>query len=261
MTQSNITQVSTVQADTVQAYWMPGCSSCLRMKEFIAKSGRDWVAINADEDLAARAELEAQGLLLPAARVGDRWVSGVDLAAVAGLLGVPYEPPVILPAPELADRYNRNLDVARAVIAQMTDEMLAVALPNRRRPMFDVANQVASVMRAFLGSYYDDKHASGFYAKPDSVRTRADVLRRLDDTRQLFNAWWEEDGNDDPLDRVTETYWGYPTLLEVLEREVWHTTQHIRQLEYVLKEFGVTPDRPLTEAHLAGLPLPEGIHD
>jgi hypothetical protein len=47
----------------------------------------------------------------------------------------------------------------------------------------------------------------------------------------------------------------------VLEREVWHTTQHIRQLEYTLKEFGVTPELPLTKAHLAGLPLPEGIHD
>jgi hypothetical protein len=247
--------------NVVQAYWMPGCSSCLRMKEFISKSGRDWVAINADEDADARAELEANGYVLPMTRLGDRWVNGVDLAAVAGLLGVPYEAPVILPAQELVDRYNLNLDAARSIITQMTDGMFAFAMPNRKRPMFDVANQVASVMRAFLGSYYDDKHASGFYAKPDSVRTQQDVLKRLDDTRQLFNTWWEEDGIDDPLDRVTPTYWGYPTLLEVLEREVWHTTQHIRQLEYVLKEFGVTPDLPLTEAHLAGLPLPAGIHD
>jgi hypothetical protein len=209
------------------------------MKEFIAKSGREWVAINADEDLEGRAELAANGLVLPVARLGDRWVNGVDLAA----------------------RYNLNLDVARSVITQMTDEMFAVAMPNRKRPMFDVANQVASVMRSFLAAYYDDKHDSGFYAKPDFVRTPQDVLDRLDETRQLFNTWWEEDGIDDPLDRVTETYWGYPTLLEVLEREVWHTTQHIRQLEYVLKEFGVAPDLPLTEAHLAGLPLPEGIHD
>jgi hypothetical protein len=249
------------QASVVQAYWMPGCSSCLRMKEFISKSGRDWVAINADEDADARAELEANGQVLPAARLGDRWVSGVDLAAVAGLLEVPYEAPVILPAKELVERYNLNLDVARSIITQLTADMFAVAMPNRKRPMFDVANQVASVMRAFLGAYYDDKHASGFYAKPDSVRTQQDVLSRLDDTRQLFNTWWDEDGIDDPLDRVTPTYWGYPTLLEVLEREVWHTTQHIRQLEYTLKEFGVTPDLPLTQAHLAGLPLPEGIHD
>ena len=259
--QANAVQSNPVQSKTVQAYWMPGCSSCLRMKEFISRSGRDWVAINADEDPEARAELEASGQVLPVARLGDRWVNGVDLAAVADLLGVPYEPPVILPARELADRYNLNLDVARAIIGQLTGEMLAHTMPNRKRPMFDVANQVASVMRAFLGAYYDDKHASGFYAKPDEVRTRADVLARLDETRRLFNTWWDEDGIDDPLDRVTPTYWGYPTLLEVLEREVWHTTQHIRQLEYVLKEFGVVPDRPLTEANLAGLPLPEGIHD
>jgi len=253
--------VTLTETEVVQAYWMPGCSSCLRMKEFIGKSGRAWVAINADEDPAAKAELTAHGLVLPVARVGDRWVNGVDLAAVADLLGVTYEAPAILPAPQLAERYNLNLDVARSIIGQMTEEILAYSLPNRKRPMLDVANQVASVMRAFLEAYSDDKHNNGYYKKPDSVQTQQDLLSRLDETRQLFNTWWEEDGIDDALDRVTETYWGYPTLHEVLEREVWHTTQHIRQLEYVLKEFGVTPLIPLTEANLADLPLPQGIHD
>ncbi len=247
--------------EVVRAYWMPGCSSCLRMKEFIAGSGRDWVAINADEDEQAQAELTAQGMVLPAARVGDEWANGVDLAAVAKLIDVPYEPPVIMPAQELADRYNLNLDVARSIIGQMSDELLAATLPNRKRPMLDVGSQVASVMRSFLAAYADDKHDASYYRKPEWVLTWADVISRLDETRQLFNTWWEEDGIDDPLDRVTESYWGFPTLLEVLEREVWHTTQHIRQLEYVLKESGVTPERPLTAANLDGLPLPEGIHD
>jgi hypothetical protein len=246
--------------EVVQAYWMPGCSSCLRMKEFISKSGRDWVAINADEDLQARADLTANGMVLPSARVGDRWVSGVDLAAVAKLIEVPYEPPVIMPTAELAARYNFNLDAARAIISQLTDDMLTFTLPQRKRPMLNVGCQVASVMRSFLSSYYNDRHDLAFYHLPDDVRTWADVIARLDETRALFNTWWEEDGIDDPLDRVTQTYWGYPTLLEVLEREVWHTTQHTRQLEYVLKQHGITPDVPLTQAHLAGLPLPEGIH-
>jgi hypothetical protein len=196
------------------------------MKEFIAKSGRDWVAINADQDPQARAQLEANGLVLPVARLGDRWVSGVDLAAVADLLGVEYETPVIMPSQELADRYNLNLDAARSIIGQMTDEMLVHTLPNRPRPMLDVANQVASVMRSFLQAYYEDKHTTGPYGKPDWVQTWQDVLSRLEETRQLFNTWWDEDGIDDPLDRVTQTYWGYPTLLEVLEREVWHTAAH-----------------------------------
>lgn len=247
--------------EVVQAYWMPGCSSCLRMKEFISKSGRDWVAINADEDPQARADLKANEMMLPAARAGDRWVSGVDLAAVAKLLDVPYEPPAIMPAQELAARYNLNLDVARSIIGQMTDEMLIATLPDRERPMLDVGCQVASVMRSFLSAYYDDRHDTGFYSKPDDVQAWQDVITRLDETRRLFKTWWEEDGNDDALDRVTQTYWGYPTLLEVLEREVWHTTQHTRQLEYVLKQAGIAPDLLLTQAHLTGLPLPEGIHD
>ncbi len=197
--------------EVVRAYWMPGCSSCLRMKEFIAKSGREWVAINAEEDAEAQAELTANGLVLPVARVGDRWVNGVDLAAVADLLGVPYEAPVILPPQELADRYNLNLDAARAIIGQMTDEMLAHTMPNRKRPMFDVANQVASVMRSFLAAYNDDKHDASFYSKPDSVRTREDVLARLDETRQLFNAWWKEDGVDDPPPAPSSPRWTWPT--------------------------------------------------
>jgi len=247
---------------TVEAYWMPGCSSCLRMKEFIERSGRPFTASNVDADEEARRAMAAAGLVAPAARVGERWVSGVDLAAVAELIGVAYEPLAILPPSELAERYLLNLDVAEATIAQLTDRMLAHRLPDRARPMLDVATQVAQVMRAFLDAYDLDRHtASEWYAMSDDVRTRDDVLERLHGTRERFASWWRDDGVDDPLDRVVATYWGYPTLLEVLEREVWHTTQHLRQLQHVLRVFGVEPVEPLTARHLDGLPLPEGVHD
>jgi len=246
----------------VEAYWMPGCSSCLRMKEFISRSGRNWVAINVDEQLEARTALADNGMKVPAARVGDRWVSGIDLAAVADLIDVPYDPPTILPSEQLAARYLSILHVARATIAQMTPEMLSYRLPHRNREMLDVANQVASVMRAFLTAYSDDRHAAvQYYNKPADIQTQLDLLDRLEETERRFEVWWEEDGIDDPLDRVVQTSWGYPTLHEILEREVWHTAQHLRQLQYVLRQFGVEPDEPLGEANLTGLPLPSGIHD
>lgn len=246
----------------VEAYWMPGCSSCLRMKEFISQSGKAWVAINVDERLEARMELADNGMRVPAARVGDRWVSGIDLAAVADLIGVPYDPPTLLPREQLAARYLAMVRIAGATIAQMTPEMLSYRLPNRNREMLDVANQVASVMRAFLTAYSDDRHAAvQYYDKPADVQTQRDLLARLEETERQFGVWWEEDGIDDPLDRVVPTSWGYPTLHEILEREVWHTAQHLRQLQHVLREFGVEPHDPLGEADLAGLPLPSGIHD
>lgn len=231
------------------------------MKEFIQQSGRDWVAINVDERRDVLAELKERGMVPPVARVGTRWVSGVDLAAVAELIGVAYSPPFILAPDELVARFNLNLDAARSTISEMTVEMFAANLRDRERPMFDVANQVASVMRAFLEAYYDDRHTADSYSTPPEVKSPQDIIDRLDETRRLVNEWWAEDGFDDPLDRVTPTYWGYPTLHEVLEREVWHTTQHLRQLQYVMREHGSEPEIPLTDEHLADLPLPEGIHD
>ena len=40
-------------------------------------------------------------------------------------------------------------------------------------------------------------------------------------------------------------------------RATWHSAQHCRQLVAVLERMGIQPDRPLTKADLAGLPLPE----
>jgi glutaredoxin len=213
--------MSTAQM-TIEAYWMPGCSSCLRMKEFLEKSGKPFTAINVDEHPEARVKLNAHHLLLPATFVGDHGVNGVDLGAVAELIGVPYEPPVML----------------------------------------HVAAQVSRVMRAFLTAYEDDAHDKNFYSMPDDITNKDDVLASLDATRKMFNRWWEDEGQDDPLDRVTPTYWGYPTLHEVLEREVWHTTQHTRQLVWVIEQFGATPVAPLIrEKYLDGLPLPERVND
>jgi hypothetical protein len=208
-------------SQVIEAYWMLGCSSCLRMKEFIGKSGREFIAINTDQNDEARARLTEHGMVLPTIHVGDRWASGVDLAVVAELIGVDWNPPLIMPREELVERYRTNLEVGRGLIVQLTDEMLVHELPGRNRQMLDVADQVAVVIRAFPHQYYEDASTNKYYFEPEQVKTKQDVL----------------------------------------ERETWHSTHHIRQLQLVLGEFGVEPIVPLTEALTAGLPLPEGIHD
>ena len=57
------------------------------------------------------------------------------------------------------------------------------------------------------------------------------------------------------------TYYGEQPLHEVLERTTWHAAQHVRQVMMVLDSLDITPDRPLTAADLAGLPLPEQVWD
>ncbi len=41
----------------------------------------------------------------------------------------------------------------------------------------------------------------------------------------------------------------------------WHAAQHVRQVMMVLDGPDIAPERPLTAADLAGLPLPEQVWD
>src|SRR3974377_1023044 len=58
----------------IKAYWQPGCTSCLRLKEFLTKHGVAFVSVNVLEDRDALAELAALGIRsVPLVRGGDDW--------------------------------------------------------------------------------------------------------------------------------------------------------------------------------------------
>ena len=250
----------TSSAAAVEVYWRPGCSSCLRMKEFMSRSGVAYEEINVIEQPARAEKLTGLGLYTPAVCVGGRCVSGTGLDGVAELIGVPYEVASLLDPPALKQRYELMLDAACRYIAQFTPEGLSHSLPGRDRPVLDVANQTVSVIRGFLAAYYEGKHDRQFTKLPSDVRSTGDLLRRADETRELFGAWWDADGADDGLARVIDTpWWGHRSLHEVFDREVWHTAQHARQLMMALQELGIEPDRPLTADDFAGLEMPEGV--
>jgi Glutaredoxin len=45
----------------LKAYWQPGCTSCLRMKEFLTLHAVPFVSVNVWEDANGLAELAALG--------------------------------------------------------------------------------------------------------------------------------------------------------------------------------------------------------
>ena len=63
-------------AFVIKAYWQPGCTSCLRMEEFLIKRGVAFVSVNVLEDKDAFAELAALGIrsvpICGVARTGKR---------------------------------------------------------------------------------------------------------------------------------------------------------------------------------------------
>jgi glutaredoxin len=246
---------------SVELYWMPGCSSCLRMKEFVERSGVDYVAINVDQEPRRAAKLTRQGLRVPAACVGDTCVNGVNLGSVASLLGIDYSPPEMLSPADLMDRYRRVVAALCELVDQIPSERAHFTLPGRDRDIVTLAGHAGCVMRYFLGKYDDDDYDEFFDDLEPGYRDAASLVGFARETLQRTETWWRDEGQDDPLDRVVPLYWGPRTLAEGFEREVWHTAQHTRQLAYMLDQIGIEPRGALTPEDLAGLPLPERVFD
>ena len=82
-----------------------------------------------------------------------------------------------------------------------------------------------------------------------------------DRVRERLAAWWVGYPHKSG-DAVVKTYFGQKPLHEVLERSTWHSGQHVRQIVMAMEEFiGVKPEKPLTSADFAGLPMPEKVWD
>ena len=123
----------------------------------------------------------------------------------------------------------------------------AVAL-RRRRQEPAVARSIVRLRGALAKS------------EPATNRTPADLLRRVGDLQQALAAWLHE-VDAAQLQRTVRTYFGDQTLHQVLERAVWHSAQHARQLAMVLELLDIEPADPLSAADLADLPMPQNVWD
>lgn len=259
-------------SDDIEIYWVPGCSACLRMKEFLERSGKPYTAINLALEPSRYSRLTALGLTAPAVVRGDRGVPGMDLTAIASLIGIDYAPPKILPPLELVAKYAAINAALCRFMALIPDEGMDYKSPDRDRSVRELVAHAGSGIQEFLhattvDSYRYGRIDAGFMARfatggsLGATGTQSELIDYVSRTGAEFRTWWDELGFDDPLDRVVSTPFGHVTLHEIMERGVWHTAQHTRQLEYFLTDrLGVTVSEPLTADDLAGLPLPDRVH-
>jgi len=259
--------VPDAEESVVELFWSPGSTSSLRMKEFVEKSGIRYESVNLAENPDRMLELRARGINSSAARVGDRYVNGSDLDQLADLIGVMHDPRPILSPRDLVAKYRIITAALKCHINQLSSDLSSSRSPDRRRTVLGLSYHASSVMRIFLREYDPDRwHGEDYHAvmleslgATDNVSSKELVLKRLDDTTSRFWKWWDECGRADSMNRVVPVYWGRRTLHEALEREVWHTAQHTRQLAALLEDFGVEPAQRLSAQDLAGLPLPKGL--
>ena len=75
-------------AAALKVYWRPGCSSCVRVKEFLSGLGVDYESVNVSAQPEAMDELRALGVrTVPVVARGGEYVFAQELADVSRFLG------------------------------------------------------------------------------------------------------------------------------------------------------------------------------
>src|SRR6516225_4415691 len=142
---------SSPEASVIKAYWQPGCTSCLRMKEFLTKHGVPFVSVNVLEDRDAFAELAMLGIRsVPIVRRGQDWANGQVLRDVARVAGIAWGGGQVRPASELVVGLIATQTAAQQLFAQIPDDKLGQLLPHRPRSYGELAYHILNIADACL---------------------------------------------------------------------------------------------------------------
>lgn len=263
-------------------YWATGCTSCLRVKEYLERneiSFHSHNVVESDEENRSRArskvgirgpnesaidEMTQLGLPdhVPIVRRGDDWADGKDLAAVAELVGLDHEAEP-LPVEELGDRLDTYLDATQGFLQRLPGDELETEIPNRPRSYADLVQHIFSLPDVFMmheaGVSMDGvprmEHDWDHHSKRALSTYGSSVRGRLSD-------WFEDPGQSCDWSATADVFWGTPTKHEFLERTTWHTGQHTRQFQWILtEELEIELTDPLDSALWEGLPMPQQIWD
>src|ERR687887_150313 len=114
----------------LRVYWRPGCSSCVKVKEFLANLGVDYESINVSARPEAMEELRALGVrTVPVVARGAEYVFAQELADVSAFIGRRVDFQRLAP-PELYDTWQKVLAAAQRHVLQIP----AARLPERAPP-------------------------------------------------------------------------------------------------------------------------------
>ena len=246
----------------LKVYWRPGCSSCVKVKEFLSQQGVAFESIDVSARPEAMNDLLAFGVkTVPVVARGGEYVFAQALEDVSRFIGKTVEftrlPPEELMRKWLhvlrsAQRYARQIPAAR---------MHERATPGRDRSIGTLAYHVFQIPDAFLQAIENGvQNLAAVYDTPlpAHVTGTAQIAAYGETITKKLEAWWNALPDKSCRQKV-KTYYGERPLHELLERCTWHSAQHARQIISVLERFGVPPQAPLGAADYAGLPMPKGL--
>ena len=152
----------------VKVYWQPGCSSCLKTKEFLIDNGISFESVNVLDDEKGFAELQSLGIrLVPIVARGSSWANGAVFRDVAKVAGFEYGAHKMLPPESIKDKILMILDAAQRYLQQIPDSKLDEVLPGRPRSYRQLVYHVFDIPKVFLDRVeYDSPYTCLLYTSP-----------------------------------------------------------------------------------------------
>ena len=246
----------------LKVYWRPGCSSCVKVKEFLNQQGVPFESIDVAARPEAMQDLLAFGVkTVPVVARGGEFVFAQALEDVSRFIGRKFDARRLEPQ-QLIDKWLAVLRAAQRHAMQIPAAQLGErAVQSRDRSIRDLAYHVYQVPDAFLQAVengLEDLTTTYNAPPPAHVKTAQDIAAYGSRITENIERWWSQ-LPDKSCRQTVKTYYGERSLHELLERCTWHSAQHARQIISVLERFGVQPQAPLGAADYAGLPMPKGL--
>ena len=250
----------------ISVYWQPGCTSCLRAKEYLTRHGVPFRSRNVLADDEAYAELARFGLKrVPIVSMGDAWVDGQSLKDIAQLVGIAHNETRQLPPAELVERLLAVIDGASRYVGQVAPaDLEGTILPNRPRSLTQLAYHLFNVADAFVEHEEGTPLTFESYCREPAPGTmsKAELLAYGARVRERVAEWWATAGQTRDWQAPAQVYYAEQTMHDYLERTTWHAGQHTRQLMWAIEDrLAIKPDRPLGPETFADLPMPQSIWD
>jgi glutaredoxin/uncharacterized damage-inducible protein DinB len=246
----------------LKVYWRPGCSSCVKVKEYLTQQGVAFESIDVAARPEAMKDLLAFGVkTVPVVARGGEFVFAQALEDVSRFIGRKFAARR-LPPQELVDKWLTVLRAAQRHVQQLPATRLAErAVHSRDRSIRDLAYHVYQVPDAFLQAVengLEDLTTTYNAPPPASVVSTRDIQKYGESVTARIERWWSQLPDKSCRQKV-KTYYGERSLHELLERCTWHSAQHARQIASVLERLQLKPDGPLSAKDYAGLPMPQGL--
>ena len=145
----------------------------------------------------------------------------------------------------LALMVERALEAVERAVRQMPADKLTWSAPGRARPMNELTYHVFTRVKYAIEEFTTGVPSPRAYDAGRSYTNFQDIADFGRTIIEQYRAWVLQLGSESPKDEAYTT-----RKMERLDNLAAHTTQHLRQLYFVLESSGIIPENKLEDAEL-----------